>query len=64
MTPENDLYFIVGKGEVRWDCRLLDAETEELKKYGLQLEDTFVHCESLAHGGICKAGYKLKKIPN
>ena len=62
MTPEKDIYFIVGKGEVRWECKLSDGETEELKKYGLQLEDTFVHCPSLADGD-CMAGYKLNKIP-
>ena len=62
MTQENDIFFLVGKGEDRWDCRISDAETEELKKYGLQLEDTFVKCPSLADGD-CRAGYKLKRIP-
>ena len=62
MAPENDIFFLVGKGEVRWDCRISDAETEGLKRCGLQLKDTFVHCPSLADGD-CMAGYKLNKIP-
>ena len=62
ITPENDIYYIVGKGEVRWECKLLDQDTEELKKYGLQLENTFVRCPSLADGE-CMAGYKLHLSP-
>ena len=62
MTSGNDLYYLVGKGEVRWECDLSHEDTRELKKYGLLLEDTFVHCPSLADGD-CMAGYKLNKIP-
>ena len=54
-TPGDDIYFLVGKGEVRWDCFISDEDTEELKNYGLQLWDTFVQCPSLANGD-CRAG--------
>ena len=61
MMSGNDLFYIVGKGEVRWECYVVHEDSRELRKYGLQLEDTFVHCPSLAEGD-CRAGFKLKKI--
>ena len=60
MTPMNDLSFVVGEGEDRWDCRLSDEDAAELGRFRLKLSDTDVECADVA--GDCRAEYHLKKM--
>ena len=60
MTPMNDLSFVVGEGEDRWDCRLSDEDAAELGRFRLKLGDTEVECEDI--GENCRAEYCLKKM--
>ena len=61
MTPENDIRYIVGSGEVRWDCKVSNGTSERLNKYGLKFQAYFVQCPKLSDGD-CRAGYVLKNM--
>ena len=60
MTSRNDLSYVVGEGEDRWDCRPSDEDAAALGKYGLRLGDTAVECADV--GNNCEAKYHLKKM--
>ena len=60
MTPKNDLSYVVGEGEDRWDCRLSVEDAAELGRFRLKLGDTKVECADI--GSSCGAEYHLKKM--
>ena len=60
MTQKNDLSYVVGEGEDRWDCRLSDEDAAGLGRFRLKLGDTKVECTDV--GNDCRAEYNLKKM--
>ena len=61
MTAKNDLSYVVGEGEDRWDCRLSDEDAAGLGRFRLKLGETTVECADVVSGD-CRAEYRLKKM--